>query len=115
KVGRVVGHIEPTPAWATIEARYPDGKPALAVRASADGKYDLPLPPGDYVLKLHAPGGEDEQRVHVEAGAMASAQLLAPAPGRLSFRITDPLGTPVPARVLVRGIAPTPDPVLGSV
>lgn len=115
KVGRVVGHIEPAPAWATVEARYADGKPALTVRADKDGKYELPLPPGEYLLKLHAPGGEDERRVRVEAGATVVSRLVAPLPGRLSFRITDAAGLEMPARVLVRGVPPTPDPVLGEV
>ncbi|HYO97672.1 MAG TPA: CehA/McbA family metallohydrolase [Polyangiaceae bacterium] len=116
KVGRVEGVLQPAPAWAIVEALFPDGKPALSVRAAANGQYVLPLPTGDYRLVLRSPGGEDEAEVSVEAGKPpVTPVLLAPVPGRLRFVVTDDNGAALAARLLLRGIAPTKDPELGPV
>lgn len=113
-VGRIEGRLEPAPAWAMIEARYPDGKPALSVRAEKDGRYSLPLPSGDYQVVLRAPGGEDKADVRVQADQPpVDPRLIAPLPGRLRYSITDSDGAASPARIILRGIAPTPDPELG--
>jgi hypothetical protein len=113
EVGRVEGQIEPAPAWATIEARTPDGKPALIVRAAADGRFSIPLPVGDYRLILRAPGGEDDTEVAVPAEPAVRVRLIAPVPGRLKFVVVDGDGAALAARVSIRGIAPTLDPELG--
>ncbi|HWA76186.1 MAG TPA: CehA/McbA family metallohydrolase [Polyangiaceae bacterium] len=115
QVGRVEGQIDPAPAWANIEARYPDGKPALIVRARADGHFSVPLPFGDYRLVLRAPGGEDDTEVRVHDTRTQQAKLIAPVPGRLKFSILDVNGAPLPARISIRGIAPTIDPELGPI
>lgn len=114
ETGTVTGKLEPAPSWATVEAAYPDGKPALSVRVAADGRYRLPLPPGDYLIKLYAPGGEDEAQVRVEAKQTVTPALMAPEPGRVKYRVADESGVVLPARLIFRGIPPTPDPVFGE-
>lgn len=115
ELGHVEGQIQPAPAWANVEALYPDGKPALIVRSSPEGHFDMPLSPGDYRLVLRAPGGEDDAEIAVRAGQRVPAKLFAPVPGRLKFSIVDTNGAALPVRLSVRGIAPTPDPELGPV
>jgi hypothetical protein len=113
EIGRVEGQVQPAPAWANVEARYPDGKPALIVRAGADGRFSMPLPVGDYRLVLRAPGGEDDTEVAVRAEMPVQAKLIAPVPGRLKFSILDSNGAALSARLSIRGTAPTIDPELG--
>lgn len=115
EVGWIIGKLDPVPSWATIEARYPDEKPALVVKRRDDGSYRLALPPGGYRLKLKSSGGEDQQELIVRSGQVTMSNLLAPRPGTLRFSIVDDDGVPTPARIQVRGIAPTPDPDFGPV
>ncbi len=110
EVGWVEGTLDPAPTWATIEARYPDNKPALSVKAGENGKYRLALPPGDYRLVLKSSGGEDQEEVSIESERLTNANLLPPRPGMLRFSITDTDDAPIPARIQVRGIAPSKDP-----
>lgn len=114
-VGYVKGRVEANVSWAVVEADYPDGKPALSVRARADGTFELPLVPGEYRIVLRTPGGSDSVDVRVETGQSVSPKLIAPVPGRLSYSVTDADGAALPARVLLRGVAPTPDPELSAV
>lgn len=112
-VGRVQGRLDPAPAWAVIEARYPDGKPALSVRADVQGRYVLPLPEGDYRLVLHSPGGDDEQEVSVDAKQpLVAPRFIAPEPGRFKYLVNDADGAALPARIILRGVPPTRDPDL---
>ena len=113
KTGKIAGKLDRAPTWGTVEAAFPDGKPALSVQIDAEGRYSLPLPAGDYLVRLHAPGGDDETQVRVAPGATVTPQLIAPEPGWLKFRVADEAGLALPARVVFRGIAPTPDPELG--
>jgi hypothetical protein len=115
EIGWVEGTLDHTPSWATVEARFPDNKPALAVNVGDDGRYRLPLPPGDYRLVLRSSGGEDQEDVSVESGRVTNSNLLPPRPGTLRFSITDPEGAGLPARIQVRGIAPSKDPDFGPV
>ncbi len=115
EVGWVEGTLEPAPSWATVEARYPDNKPALSVRVAENGQYRLALPPGDYRLVLKSSGGEDQEEVSIEGERLTSANLLPPRPGMLRFSITDTDNVPIPARIQVRGIAPSKDPDFGPV
>lgn len=110
----VRGTLKPAPAWATVEARHPDGRPVLSVRAEAGGRFDLPLPAGDYTLVLKAPGGEDATNVRVEPGEQPIAtRLIAPEPGTLRYTVTDSTGRPLSARWIVTGVPPTKTPSLG--
>jgi hypothetical protein len=112
EIGWVVGRIEPAPAWAKIEARFPDGKPALSVRARKDGSFRLPLPVGAYGLNLRAPGGEDDSQVNVFRNQNTEVKFSAKVPGHLKFQITDIDGAELAARLVLRGIPPTKDPEL---
>jgi hypothetical protein len=115
EVGWVEGTLEPAPSWATVEARYPDNKPALSVRVAESGRYRLALPPGDYRLVLKSSGGEDQEEVSIESERLSNANLLPPRPGMLRFSITDTDQAPIAARIQVRGIAPSKDPDFGPV
>jgi len=127
-IGFVEGQIAPMPPWARIEARGSHGETLLVVavkptsqmsgrRPSAglpDGAFRLPLPAGSQLVRLIAPGGVDEESVQVTAGAVARVSFIVPQPKRLRYRVVDAAsGSALPARLTVRGIAPTPDPNLG--
>ncbi len=115
QLGNVDGSLGSGVRWGSVEARYPDGHTVLTAHLEPDGHYWLPLPPGDYALLLRVPGGEDEDHVHVEAGAHVTAKLLAPRAGTLRYAITDEQGGALPARLVVTGIAPTKDPEFGPI
>ena len=112
-VGWVKGKLEPAPTWATIEARYPDGKPALVVHSDAQGHFQLPLPEGDYRLSMRSPGGEDQEEISVQAGAAFESNLLPPRPGMLRYSIVNEDGSPSPARLIIRGVGSVKDPDFG--
>ncbi|MFZ5894536.1 MAG: CehA/McbA family metallohydrolase [Myxococcota bacterium] len=112
EIGWVIGRIEPPPAWAHVDARFPDGKPALSVRARKDGSFRLPLPVGDYGLDLRAPGGEDDSQVSVFPNQKTEVRFSAKVPGHLRYQITDGDGAELSARLVLRGVSPTKDPDL---
>jgi hypothetical protein len=111
--GSAFGRVEPMPEWARVVARDDRGAPTLAADVAADGRFALPLPAGGYRIELAAPGGTDTERVSIEAGKAREVRLIVPEAARIAYRLTDPEGALMPARIVVRGIAPTPDPVLG--
>ncbi len=112
-VGHAKGKLAPAPAWASVEARGDDDKPALVAEADKDGGFDLPLPGGDWRLILHAPGGTDEQRVRVEPRTSVTPRFIVPEARTLRYRVMDTAGQPLPARIVVRGIDGTKDPAFG--
>jgi hypothetical protein len=77
---------------------------------SLDGREDLELPEGCFVVRLHAPG-------HAPSRWTPPAELrdLPPlAAGRLRWKVTDTSGRALPAKILVRGMDKTPDPSFGE-
>lgn len=115
-VGWVEGRIDPVPPHARIAGLSSDGSTLLEINLAADGHFRLPLPGGVERLRLVTPGGSDEQPVRIEPGRTSAAPpLIAPSPRRVSYRVGAPDGTPLAARLVVRGVPPTPDPELGPV
>ncbi len=117
RLGKTLGYargvLASLPAWATVDARHLDGPTVLSVQADASGHFELPLPPGEYRFVLRAPGGEDEGLGTVPAaGGELRLNLVPPLAGRLSYFITDEARQPMPARLVVRGLPPTKDPLL---
>jgi hypothetical protein len=112
KVGHARGVLVPPQTWATVSARHPDGRTVLSVPAEADGRFELPLPEGEYRFVLQAPGGEDEELGSIVAGSELRLNLVPPRPGTLSYLITDENQQPLPGRLVVRGVPPTKDPDL---
>lgn len=113
-VGHVVGRLEPPPPSALLTAMAPDGSVALRSQVEWDGTFDLPLAPGRYTLLLDTPGGTSETLVDVRAtGPPTTAEFVMPRPGSLVFRVTDSADRPMPARLIVKGIGTTPDPIFG--
>ncbi|HEY2406207.1 MAG TPA: CehA/McbA family metallohydrolase [Polyangiaceae bacterium] len=115
KLGIAAGVIGQTPRWATVEARYADGQPALVAHVDSAGRYEFSLPEGDYQLLLRAPGGEDQRAVHIDAGVRTTPPLIAPRAGTLHYRVRDEADRPLPARLIVSGVPPTPDPEFGPI
>jgi hypothetical protein len=113
RVGRVVGKLEPVPAWARIEARNTAGELVIAVEVGHDGSFDFALPAGAHRLVLRTPGGRDEEAVTLAGGDEARPRFIVAKPSVLTYRVNDPKGKPLPARLVVRGVAPTADPDLG--
>jgi hypothetical protein len=100
------------PDSARIEAARctPDGKPGAPWARFAAREQEAWLPRGCMQLRFTAPGHTPTAWF---APGAAMTQVLAPS-GTLRFSVTDHAKKPMPARVLVRGIAPTPDPDWGD-
>ncbi len=114
-IGIVEGEITPVPSWARIVVLGSQRETLLDSVVGASGRFRLALPAGTHRARLLTPGGADEQTLHVVPGAAATRiAFVAPEPRRLAYRVVDARsGAPLPARLLVRGVAPTPDPNLG--
>lgn len=113
RVGHVRGVLQPPPSWGRVIALDDAGRPALQVDVSGDGRFHLPLPAGNYTLRLEVPGGSDEAELQVTPDADVTPEWLVPEPARVKYRISDERGRSLPARLSVHGVPPTPDPVLG--
>ena len=106
----------PLPASLTATARVeaarclPDGKPGAAWARFAASEREAWLPRGCMHLRFTAPGHAPTAWF---APGAAMTQALAPS-GTLRFTVTERGKKATPARVLVRGIAPTPDPDWGD-
>jgi hypothetical protein len=109
----VRGALAPIPAWATIEARDAKGRPHVVADAARDGTFALWVPAGRYDIVAQAPGGEDSVAVEAVAGQALQLALTPPFPGVLRFHVADGAGGGIPARLVLRGVSPTPDPRLG--
>jgi hypothetical protein len=106
--GRVVG------GPGTVEAAKIGEGPTLIVETDPQGGFNLFIPQGAYRITARTAGGEDVQPIEVAAGEPPlELELLPPRPGHLRVRITDGRGRPLPARMVIRGVWPTRDPVLG--
>ncbi|MCK6531638.1 MAG: CehA/McbA family metallohydrolase [Polyangiaceae bacterium] len=114
--GVAPGFVEATlaslPAWAVLEARDAGGRLVQSVR-STGGTLLLPAPPGSYQLTLRSPGGVDRGSAVLRAGETTRVELIPPTPALLSYRVSDPGGSPLSARLVVTGVAPTVNPDLG--
>jgi hypothetical protein len=113
RLGRVHGRLDPIPPWATILVRDAAQRLIVEVEAQPDGTFDAALPAGTYSLELRTAGGRDDSTVTITAGSLTRADLIAPQPARVRYRVSGDRDERLPARVIVRGIPPTPDPVLG--
>ena len=75
-------------------------------------RHELDLPAGCYDVRFTAPGHAPGPWTSLKDVAAASG--LAPIAGHLEVHVTDADGAKLPAKILVRGIAPTPDPSFGD-
>lgn len=113
--GIIEGQVEPaTVERAEIELREPGGGVVMVAQPFADGSFQLAATPGRYDIGLHAPGGRHVEPLLVEPDVTTAVRLLAPRAGTLRVSVTDTEGVPMPARVSLYGIHPTPKPHLGS-
>lgn len=110
--GFIEGELAPAPAWAVIEARDDAGRSIGSGQARA-GKFSVPVPAGTYQVVLRSPGGTDRARAVVRKSARTSVALIPPRPARIEYRVSDEHDAPMPARLVVRGVAPTVNPDLG--
>ncbi len=74
---------------------------------------EIELPSGCFVARLAAPGHAPGPWLDARTIGAAARGTVAPQAGRLRFKVTEG-GRPVPARLLVRGVAGTPDPSWGE-
>lgn len=79
--------------------------------ASTAHRAAIEIPAGCFELRLAAPGHAPGPWLSPEAFATAADP--RPRAGRLVFRVTE-RGRPVPAKLVVRGVPPTPDPDWGE-
>jgi len=111
------GSGEPIPD-AAIVALDPerDDIPFALARTDEDGAYRLVVPAGPVSLIAghpgwpYAGGGVDPVPVDLEApsGGLLVRDLTLPQTGRLEVQVRDETGEPIPARVLVLGVDPSP-------
>ncbi|MCA9596996.1 MAG: CehA/McbA family metallohydrolase [Myxococcales bacterium] len=113
RLGRARGKVDLHESWGLVEAYDATGGLVSVVEPTADGSFELALPPASYRLELRSPGGTDVQQAKVAAGEAAEVSFIAPAPASVAYRVTDANGDLLPARLNFSGIAPTTDPVLG--
>lgn len=113
--GIIEGRVEPaTVERASIELREAGGGVVMVAEPFADNSFELAAPPGRYDVTLHAPGGRHVESVVVDPDEPALVRLLAPRAGTLWVSVVDTEGVPMPARVSLYGIHPTPKPHFGS-
>ena len=114
EVGEIVGTVRPRQKWAVIDASPPGKGPVISVEAEPDGDFRMPVRLGAYDVKLRTLGGSDVERAEVTLGApRVRVDFEPPPPGKVKYRVVDGDGDPLPARILLRGLPPTKDPVLG--
>lgn len=101
------------PPGATARVRSPDGEPLVHGWPDERGVVLLPLPAGVPArLVATAWGHAPSEEVTVEApGERVTLEI--PRGGRVRVTAVDEAGRPVPARLRVSGVRPTPTPVLG--
>jgi hypothetical protein len=114
-VGVVRGALPAGLDWAVVEARSIDGAPMLGTRGGKDGNWRLALPAGAYRVALISAGGEDVREMQIDPAQPAqSLELVPPRAGTLLVRVRNRADQPVPARLMLRGVHPTRDPLLGD-
>jgi hypothetical protein len=116
--------VRPPPPVSTDATQPPAAPPAppkviagtpFARFADVASRRDLTLPEGCFVARLVAPGhapGRWATPAEIAAGWAADATLL-PASGTLRWAVTE-AGAPTAAKVVVKGVPPTPDPSWGD-
>jgi hypothetical protein len=93
------------------DATSPAGAPFARFALAADPR-QTSLPAGCFRMRVTAPGYAPSP--WVPAGDARAVADLRPHAGRLRWHVTDRGGGTLPARLVVRGIAPTPDPDWGD-
>jgi len=109
------GSEEPIPGAAVV-ALDADANPIAVARTREDGRYRLVVPAGPIGLVAGHPGypyeggGPDPEPISLEppAGGVLSHDLTLPRTGHLAVQVRDDGGDPLPARVLVLGVDPSP-------
>jgi hypothetical protein len=87
---------------------------ALAFGQSTAGGYAVTAPPGDYQVRVEAPGRAGPERLEqsLRPAATTALDLLLSRPGRLVFEVHEG-GTPTPAKLTFLGAGNTRTPRLG--
>ncbi len=112
---RVEGTDDPVPAAQVVALERGGDAVLAATTADGDGQYELQVPAGEVDVisgKLGRPNMDDAdepERIAVSVGDEAVEQdLFLPSTGQLTVTVTDSNGDPLPARVMVLGLDPSP-------
>ena len=115
----VVHGAERNPA--TVSVTTADGH-AVLISPPTTSRTVLPLTPGRYVAWVTAPGSAtgDPVAFEVREGATGAVAIEVALPPGASMRVTaidedHDDARPLPVRITVRGLPPTPDPMLGPI
>jgi len=81
-----------------------------AIIESSEGAVDFPLPEGVYRVTGHFYPAVVETYLAIEKGRENQARLRLPLMGRLSLRLQDSQGKPVPGKITFIGLQPTRTP-----
>ena len=91
-----------------------DGPDLARAQTAADGSYHHCLPPGPVRFlagqegRGYGGGGPAPERIDFEVGTASTLDLELPVAGRLTASITDADGAPLPCRLTVYGVDPSP-------
>ena len=111
---QVDGSDAPVPHARVVALARDDEQVLAATVADGDGSYSLQVPAGAVDLIAGKAGwpydgdGDSPGRVAVDAGADVEQPLFLPPTGQLSLSATDGDGSPLPSRVVVLGLDPSP-------
>lgn len=116
-VERIRGRTQKLGAGAELIVLGADDRAFVEADLPADGSFAIDLPAGRYALETATFGRTPPPRRVIDVGTDAAPFILLPAPdepGRLLVHAREiGTGEQLAARTVVRGIWPTPDPVLG--
>jgi hypothetical protein len=108
----VEGAVEPASVRTVVQVETAAGAPVTSIATDLRGRYRAVLPPGDYALHLRAAGRTPEhRRVRVEEGGFAPVEVLR-WPALATLRFAPAFADGGPGRIVIQGLAGTPDPVL---
>jgi hypothetical protein len=120
EVAKITGSVQvdggetPVPHSRVVALARDDDQVLAATVADGDGAYVLQVPAGEVDLIAGKPGwpydgdGDTPGRVAVDAGADVDQVLFLPPTGELAVTAMDGDGAPLPCRVVVLGLDPSP-------
>ncbi|MBN2340983.1 MAG: PHP domain-containing protein [Deltaproteobacteria bacterium] len=112
--GRISGTVSPMLSWGEIAVQPTGENPQIVSDVSPDGTFDIPIPFGNYEAVLITPGGKIRKEAQLTSSVPhVTVDYSTRKPGVLHFLVSDETLLPIPTRLIVRGVPPTENPMLG--
>ncbi|MBN2719064.1 MAG: PHP domain-containing protein [Deltaproteobacteria bacterium] len=113
-VGRISGTALPMQSWGEISIANRTGHPVMVVDVSKGGFFEAYVPFGDYTVSLVTPGGIQGKSLQLTGDTPAADVAFSTVPpGTVHYLVFDRDMHSLPARLVIHGISPTPNPTLG--